>query len=82
MYYCNTAAVNAALRLYPEVYPRIVDHLYQLGGGGYVSIPQEATLEVADLLIDKYYKGATQDTKGKVALFRLAWPDKYRSPRP
>ncbi len=73
MYYCNTAAVNAALRLYPEVYPRIVDHLYQLGGGGYVSIPQEATLEVADLLIDKYYKGATQDAKGKVALFRLAW---------
>ena len=57
LYYANEAAIQAALRLYPEAYPRIIDHLYQLGGGGYVSIPQEATLEVADLAIDKYYKG-------------------------
>ncbi len=73
LYYANEAAINAALRLYPEAYPRIVDHLYQLGGGGYVSIPQEATLEIADLAIDKYYKGATAAAKDKVALFRLAW---------
>jgi 4-hydroxyphenylacetate 3-monooxygenase len=73
LYYCNEAAIMAALRLYPEVYPRIVDHIMQLGGGGYVSIPQEATLEVADLAIDKYYKGATAEAKDKVALFRLAW---------
>ena len=73
LYYANKSAINAALRLYPEAYPRIIDHLYQLGGGGYVSIPQEATLEVADLAIDKYYKGATAVAKDKVALFRLAW---------
>jgi probable F420-dependent oxidoreductase len=73
LYYCNEGAINAALRLYPEVYPRIIDHLMQLGGGGYISIPQEATLEVADLAIDKYYKGTTSGAKDKVALFRLAW---------
>ncbi len=73
LYYANEAAIQAALRLYPEVYPRIIDHLYQLGGGGYVSIPQEATLEVAELAIDKYYKGASVEAKDKVALFRLAW---------
>jgi 4-hydroxyphenylacetate 3-monooxygenase len=73
LWYANEAAINASLRLYPEVYPRIVDHLYQLGGGGYVSIPQESTLEVADLAIDKYYRGATAEAKDKVALFRLAW---------
>ena len=73
LYYCNEGAINAALRLYPEVYPRIKEHLMQLGGGGYVSLPQEATLEVADLAIDRYYKGATSDAKDKVALFRLAW---------
>lgn len=73
LYYANESAIQAALRLYPEVYPRIIDHLYQLGGGGYVSIPQEKTLEVADLAIDKYYKGATVEAKDKVALFRLAW---------
>ena len=73
LYYANESAIQAALRLYPEVYPRIVDHLYQLGGGGYVSIPQEATMELADLAIDRYYKGATAVAKDKVALFRLAW---------
>ncbi|MGI9594591.1 MAG: 4-hydroxyphenylacetate 3-hydroxylase C-terminal domain-containing protein, partial [Acidimicrobiales bacterium] len=73
LYYANESAINAALRLYPEAYPRIVDHLYQLGGGGFVSIPQEATLEVAGLAIDKYYKGASAEAKDKVALFRLAW---------
>ena len=73
LWYANEAAISAALRLYPEAYCRIIDHLYQLGGGGYVSIPQEATLEIADLAIDKYYKGATATAKDKVALFRLAW---------
>ncbi len=73
LYYANDRAIQAALRLYPEVYPRIIDHLYQLGGGGYVSIPQEATLELADLAVDRYYKGASVEAKDKVALFRLAW---------
>ena len=73
LYYANEAAINASLRLYPEVYPRIVDHLYQLGGGGYVSIPQEKTLETAELVIDKYYRGAQVEARDKVALFRLAW---------
>jgi 4-hydroxyphenylacetate 3-monooxygenase len=73
LYYANESAIMAALRLYPEVYPRIVDHLYQLGGGGYVSIPQEKTLETAELVIDKYYRGAQVEAKDKVALFRLAW---------
>ncbi|MGF1595502.1 MAG: 4-hydroxyphenylacetate 3-hydroxylase family protein [Acidimicrobiales bacterium] len=71
--YANESAIQAALRLYPEVYPRIVDHLYQLGGGGYVSIPQEKTLETAELMIDKYYQGASIEARDKVALFRLAW---------
>ena len=73
LYYANESAIQAALRLYPEVYPRIIDHIIQLGGGGYVSLPQEATLEMAELAIDRYYQGATQEATDKVALFRLAW---------
>ena len=34
LYYCNSNAINAALRLFPEAYPRMIDHLKQLGGGG------------------------------------------------
>lgn len=73
LYYANTDAVTASLRLYPEVYPRIIDHIYQLGGGGYVSVPHEKTLEVAGLAIDRYFGGADKDAKGRVQLFRLAW---------
>ncbi len=73
LFYANNKAIMAALRLYPEVYPRIVDHIIQLGGGGYVSLPQEATLEMAAGAIDRYYQGADQPARDKVALFRLAW---------
>ncbi|MEE9277832.1 MAG: 4-hydroxyphenylacetate 3-hydroxylase N-terminal domain-containing protein [Dehalococcoidia bacterium] len=73
LYYANAATTVAALRLYPEIYPRIIDHIYQLGGGGYVAVPQEATLELAELAIDKYFQGASRDGKGRVQLFRLAW---------
>ena len=73
LYYANESAIQAALRLYPEVYPRIIDHIIQLGGGGYVSLPQEATLEMAELAIDRYYQGVGQEGKDKVALFRMAW---------
>jgi len=73
LFYANENAIQASLRLYPEVYPRIIDHIIQLGGGGYVSLPQEATLELAELVIDRYYKGASQKSDDKVALFRLAW---------
>lgn len=73
LYYANENAIQAALRLYPEVYPRIVDHLQQLGGGGYVSLPQEATFEMAELAVDRYYQGADVSGGDKVALFRLAW---------
>jgi 4-hydroxyphenylacetate 3-monooxygenase len=73
LYYVADGPVQAALRLYPEVYPRIIGHLRQLGGGGYVSLPQEATFEMAGEAIDRYYQGVDQDGKDKVALFRLAW---------
>ena len=72
LYYANESAIHAALRLYPEVYPRIVDHIMQLGGGGYVSLPQEATLEMAEIAIDRYYQGATQEAKDKVEKMGIA----------
>lgn len=72
-WYCNPAAINAALRLYPDFYVQIVDHLKQLGGSGYVAMPSEATLDALGTAVENYFRGATLDGHGKVQLFRLAW---------
>jgi len=73
LWYCNTAAINAGLRLYPEYYPRIMHILQQIGASGYIATPQELTLEVLGPAIEKYFSGAAKDAKGRVQLFRLAW---------
>ncbi|MGH2589073.1 MAG: 4-hydroxyphenylacetate 3-hydroxylase C-terminal domain-containing protein, partial [Dehalococcoidia bacterium] len=73
LWYCNSAAINAGLRLYPEYYPRIMHILQQIGASGYIATPQELTLEVLGPAIEKYFSGAAKDAKGRVQLFRLAW---------
>ncbi len=72
-WYCNPAAINSALRLYPDFYVQIVDHLKQIGGSGYVAMPAEATLDALGPAVENYFRGATLDAHGKVQLFRLAW---------
>ena len=73
LWYCNTGAINAGLRLYPEYYPRIMHIIQQIGASGYIATPQELTLEVLGPAIEKYFAGASKDAKGRVQLFRLAW---------
>ena len=73
LWYCNTAAINAGLRLYPEYYPRIMHIIQQIGASGYIATPQELTLEVLGPAIERYFAGASKDAKGRVQLFRLAW---------
>jgi 4-hydroxyphenylacetate 3-monooxygenase len=73
LWYCNTGAINAGLRLYPEYYPRIMHIIQQIGASGYIATPQELTLEVLGSAIERYFAGASKDAKGRVQLFRLAW---------
>ncbi|MHB8577917.1 MAG: 4-hydroxyphenylacetate 3-hydroxylase C-terminal domain-containing protein, partial [Dehalococcoidia bacterium] len=62
-----------SLRLYPEYYVTMVNHLKQLGGSGYMNQPQERTLEVFGAALEEYFRGATRGANEKVSLFRLAW---------
>lgn len=73
LYYVNEAAVQAALRLYPEFYVRIVGHIKQLGGAGFMAAPDQATFEALGQGLERYFRGAETDAENRVALFRLAW---------
>src|SRR5439155_23007818 len=73
LWYPNLRAVWAGLRLYPEYYPRMIDHLVQFGASGYVGMPQEATLDALGPAIEDYFAGPGLGAKEKVGLFRMAW---------
>lgn len=72
-WYPNPTASWVSLRLFPEYYQNMINHLMQLGASGYVSSPQERTLESLGLAIEEYFRGADSSAKDKVGLFRLAW---------
>jgi len=67
-------AVHAALRLFPVLYPRMLEILQLLGAGGYMMTPSERDLQspVAEA-IAKYYQGASVPATRRIQLFRLAW---------
>jgi 4-hydroxyphenylacetate 3-monooxygenase len=69
----NPKAAWVSLRLYPEYYQTMINHLMQMGASGYVGMPQEQTLENFGLAIENYFRGATSNASEKVSLFRLAW---------
>lgn len=73
LWYPNPQAAWVSLRLYPEYYQTMINHLTQMGASGYVSMPQEQTFERLGLAIEEYFRGANSLAKDKVALFRLAW---------
>lgn len=73
LWYPNPHSVIASLRLYPEYYQRMINHLIQLGGSSYISTPQEQTLEVYGEAIENYFGSATSNTYDRVALSRMAW---------
>ena len=73
LFYANSAAVQSSLRLYPEFYVRIVGHIKQLGGGGFIASPDEKTVEALGKGMERYFAGAETDARDRVALMRLAW---------
>ena len=73
VWYANANAIQAGLRLFPEFYVRMVDHIKQIGGSNFMAAPSEATLEVLGPAVERYFRGAGEDRDGKVPLFRLAW---------
>ncbi len=73
VWYANESAIQAGLRMFPEFYVRIVDHIKQIGGSNFMAAPSTATLEALGPAVERYFRGAGEDGDGKVPLFRLAW---------
>ncbi|GAB7057932.1 MULTISPECIES: 4-hydroxyphenylacetate 3-hydroxylase family protein [Paenibacillus] len=67
--------LDTARSLGTRFYPRVIDILQQIGGGGFVQTPSslaEFQGPIAHLL-DLYFEGATVGAEKKVQLFKLAW---------
>ncbi len=80
VWYCNANAITAGLRLFPEYYVQIVDHIKQIGGSNFMAAPSEANMEaITEALgpsVERYFRGAadmSEEGIEKVPLFRLAW---------
>ena len=79
VWYANPRAINAGLRLFPEFYVRMVDHIKQIGGSGFMAAPSAGTIEqlreAVGPVVDRYFSAAGELEEGieKVPLFRLAW---------
>ena len=80
VWYCNANAVTAGLRLFPEYYVQMVDHIKQIGGSNFMAAPSEANMaaitEAVGPAVERYFKGAadmSEEGIDKVPLFRLAW---------
>lgn len=73
LWYPNPTAITVSLRLFPEYYVTMINHLMQLGGSGYMYQAQERTLERYGEAIEEYFRGANSTAREKVSLFRLAW---------
>ncbi|MFC5448577.1 4-hydroxyphenylacetate 3-hydroxylase family protein [Paenibacillus aestuarii] len=67
--------IHTARNIGTKFYPRAVEILQQVGGGGFVQIPSsiEDFYGTISGLMNQYFEGATVSAEKKVQLFKLAW---------
>ncbi|BFT74407.1 4-hydroxyphenylacetate 3-hydroxylase family protein [Paenibacillus sp. P36] len=67
--------INTARNIGTKFYPRAVEILQQIGGGGFVQVPSsiEDFYGTISELMSEYFEGATVSAEKKVQLFKLAW---------
>ena len=80
VWYCNSNAIQSGLRLFPEYYVQIIDHIKQIGGSNFMAAPSQANIEaITEALgpsVERYFAGAAETSESGIArvpLFRLAW---------
>lgn len=67
-------AMDAAVMLFPRLYPRFVEIIQLIGASGLVALPTSADFS-SDIKedLDLYMQAATVDASERVKIFRLAW---------
>ncbi len=73
LWYANTKAMRTAIRLNADYYPQLIHHLMQIGGSGYVNMPQKRTFDTLGAALEDYFSGASREAKEKIALYRMGW---------
>jgi 4-hydroxyphenylacetate 3-monooxygenase oxygenase component len=72
--YPDMDALHCSRNLFPKWYPRMVEILQLLGGGGFMMTPSQAALDGPQgETIARYYQGAQTEARERIRLFRLAW---------
>lgn len=67
-------ALHCSRNLFPRWYPRMIEILQLLGGGGYMMTPSLAALEGPQGdTIARFYQGARGTARERIQLFRLGW---------
>lgn len=72
----DTSTLYSAQVLAQQLYPRLINQIRELAGGGVIMLPSSvhdfSNPELAKL-IDKTQQSPTTDSKGRIKFFRLAW---------
>lgn len=66
--------LQAAISIFPKVYPRLTEIVQLLGSSGLITIPTEKDFN-SDIRgdLDQYLQSASGNAEDRVKLFRLAW---------
>ncbi|MGE7661243.1 4-hydroxyphenylacetate 3-hydroxylase family protein [Peribacillus sp. NPDC097197] len=71
----NLSYIHTARNIGTRFYPRAIEILQQIGGGGFVQVPSrfEDFFGVISNHMQHYFEGKTVSAEKKVQLFKLAW---------
>ncbi|CAK4867151.1 unnamed protein product [Aphanomyces euteiches] len=67
--------IDTARSIGTKLYPRAIEILQQVGGGGFVQTPAKLSQFEGPLsdLLNRYFEGVSINAENKVQLFKLAW---------
>lgn len=71
----DLSSINTARNIGTRFYPRAIEIIQQIGGGGFVEVPSkyEDFYGVISKHMHHYFEGKTVSAEKKVQLFKLAW---------
>ncbi|QJD87578.1 4-hydroxyphenylacetate 3-hydroxylase family protein [Cohnella herbarum] len=75
MWLPEASYIDTARSIGTKLYPRAIEILQQIGGGGFVQTPARMSQFEGPLsdLLNRYFEGVSLNAENKVRLFKLAW---------
>jgi aromatic ring hydroxylase len=73
VYHPNPQTTEVAGIWCAQMFPKMVDHLLDIGGSRHVAATQQRTVELLGDLAEQHFRGSGASASETVGLFRLAW---------